>query len=122
MTEDEERRTKDDASVHRLPSSVHLVWRAEAETAVSYRVFLHLLGPDGQIVAQSDGEPAHWQRPTTGWLPGEIIVDERDLSLPDIPPIGYYQLVTGLYDPSSGRRLTSADGADRILITTIEQK
>jgi hypothetical protein len=42
-------------------SSVHLIWRAEAETAVSYRVFLHLIGPDGQLVAQSDGEPANWQ-------------------------------------------------------------
>jgi hypothetical protein len=100
-----------------LPSSVHLIWRAEAESAVSYRVFLHLIGPDGQIVAQSDGEPAHWGRPTTGWLPGEIVVDERVLSLPDAPPAGEYRLLAGLYDPASGQRLTTPDGADAVLIT-----
>jgi hypothetical protein len=100
----------------RLPTSVHLVWRAESETAVSYRVFLHLIGPDGQIVAQSDGEPANWSRPTTGWLPGEIIVDERTLALPDPLPPGAYRLVAGLYDPTSGRRLTTGDGTDAVLI------
>jgi hypothetical protein len=99
-----------------LPSSVHLIWRAEAETAVSYRVFLHLIGPDGQIVSQSDGEPAHWQRPTTGWLPGEIIIDERTLFWPDTLPAAEYRLLAGLYDPATGRRLTTPEGADSVFI------
>jgi hypothetical protein len=99
-----------------LPTSVHLVWRAEAETAVSYRVFLHLIGPEGQIVAQSDGEPANWSRPTTGWLPGEIIVDERILSLPDTLPAGEYRLLAGLYDPAGGQRLITPDGTDSAII------
>ena len=97
-------------------TTVELVWRAESETAVSYRVFLHLIGPEGQIVAQSDGEPAHWSRPTTGWLPGEIVVDERTLALPDPLPLGDYRLVTGLYDPATGQRLTTSDGLDAVLI------
>ena len=104
------------SSVLPLPSSVILVWQSERETAVSYRVFLHLIGPDGQIVAQSDGEPAHWSRPTTGWLPGEIVVDERTLVLPDMLPPGAYRLLAGLYDPASGQRLTTGDGADTVLI------
>ncbi|MFO7536761.1 MAG: hypothetical protein R6X32_01725, partial [Chloroflexota bacterium] len=116
---DERAGTGGDDTAYRLPASVRLIWQAEAETAVSYRVFLHLMGPDGQLVAQSDGEPAHWQRPTTGWLPGEIIVDERLLSLPDSLPAGDYQLLAGLYDPTTGQRLTTPDGTDRISITTI---
>ena len=102
-------------------SMVELVWRSEAETAVSYRVFLHLIGPDGQLVAQSDGEPAQWQRPTTGWLPGEIIIDPRHLPLLDQLPPGDYQLLAGLYDPTTGQRLTTADGSGALTIT-IPQK
>ena len=45
-----------------------LYWQATAETDTSYRVFIHLIGPDGSLVAQADGEPAGWTRPTTGWL------------------------------------------------------
>ncbi len=108
----------DGSSVSRLPSSVTLIWRAEAETAVSYRVFLHLVGPDGAIVAQSDGEPAQWQRPTTGWLPGEIIRDDHQLSLPaDLPP-GQYTLLAGLYDPLTGERLLVHGDETAVTITT----
>jgi hypothetical protein len=95
---------------------VTLVWRAEEETAVSYHVFLHLLGPDGTVIAQSDGEPAGWTRPTTGWLPGEIISDERQLALPPGLPAGDYLLTAGLYEPGSNARLQGPGGADTVLI------
>ena len=90
---------------------VELIWRAEAETAVSYAVFLHLLGPNGQLIAQHDGEPAYWSRPTTGWLPGEFIPDGRILPLPPDLPAGTYTLMAGLYDPETGQRLMAPDGA-----------
>jgi hypothetical protein len=32
-------------------------------------------------------------------------------------PAGEYRLLAGLYDPASGRRLTTPDGADTVLIT-----
>jgi hypothetical protein len=99
--------------------TVTLAWRAEAETATSYRVFLHLAGPDGSIAAQSDGEPANWTRPTTGWLPGEVILDERILNVPADAPPGEYILSCGLYDLASGARLTTASGLDAVPLTTI---
>jgi hypothetical protein len=104
-----------------LPATltVTLVWRAEAEMDTSYRVFLHLVGPDGSIVAQSDGEPANWTRPTTGWLPEEIVLDERVLNIPSGSPPGEYTLSCGLYDLASGARLTSAGGADAIPLAAI---
>jgi hypothetical protein len=78
-----------------------LYWQAETETAVNYRVFVHLVDTNGNIIAQSDGEPANWTRPTTGWLPGEIVTDLHTLTMPDEA----FELHIGLYDPGSGERL-----------------
>jgi hypothetical protein len=98
--------------------TVTLVWRAETETRVSYNVFLHLIGPDGALAAQSDGIPASWSRPTTGWTPGEIITDVHALTLPTDRPVSDYTLLAGLYVPG-GERLTAPDGTDAIALTTI---
>jgi hypothetical protein len=92
------------------PSTVTLVWQAEHETPTSYRVFVHLLGTDGEILSQSDGEPVGWSRPTTGWLPGEILQDSHTLSFPAEPPDGALSLRVGLYDPETGQRLPSETG------------
>ena len=35
--------------------NLELIWRAETELSESYRVFVHVLGEDGRIVAQADG-------------------------------------------------------------------
>jgi hypothetical protein len=107
------------------PLTVTLVWRAETETHTSYHVFLHLLAPDGTLVAQSDGIPADWARPTTGWLPGEYITDVRVLTLPKTDAhdgsSGPYSLRAGLYE-SSGIRLTRPDGSDSTLLTIITMR
>jgi hypothetical protein len=101
------------------PLTVTLVWRAEDTPSASFHVFLHLLAPDGTLVAQSDGVPAGWSRPTTGWMPGEYITDVHTLSIPPDAPAGEYTLSTGLYLPG-GARLTAPDGADAIRLTTIQ--
>jgi hypothetical protein len=95
---------------------VTLVWRAQQETNTSYHVFLHLLGPQGTAIAQSDGEPAAWTRPTTGWVVGEVILDERLLVVPAELLPGDYALVAGLYEPESGIRLALPDGESAALI------
>jgi len=100
------------------PLTVTLAWRAEAEMDVAYRVFLHLLGPDGGLVAQSDGEPVDGTRPTTGWLPGEVVLDRRVLSVPADAEAGEYQLRAGLYTLGEGR-LTAPDGADAVQLTVV---
>jgi hypothetical protein len=94
--------------------TVTLVWRAEATPLDSYHVFLHLRGRDGGLVAQSDGIPAGWGRPTTGWLPGEYVTDVHVLALPDGWEAGGI-LVAGLYLPG-GERLRAPDGADGVTI------
>jgi hypothetical protein len=88
-----------------------LVWRGLAEMPISYRVFVHVVDDDGLIVDQSDAEPAAWQRPTTGWVTGEYVVDQHILHLPDGLPLDDMKLRIGLYDAESGDRLPTG-GAD----------
>jgi hypothetical protein len=98
--------------------TVTLVWRAEGTAAESYRVFLHLLDPQRRVVSQSDGVPAGWTRPTTGWLAGEYVTDERVLVIPGDVVAGEYVLQAGLYVPGDVR-LAAADGSDALILATI---
>lgn len=84
---------------------IDLLWRANSLFPESYRVFVHVVDEQGLVVAQADGIPGQWQRPTTGWLPGEYILDSHLLTLPGE---GAYTVHTGLYT-EDGHRLTTAD-------------
>ncbi|UCC63906.1 MAG: hypothetical protein JSV36_02265, partial [Anaerolineae bacterium] len=101
-----------------------LYWRAERLMTRSYTVFAHLLDTDSHIVAQHDGLPANWARPTTGWLPGEVVADVHSLTLgADVPP-GKYLLEVGLYDAGSNLRLPVLNAigqvvADRVLLAPL---
>lgn len=87
------------------PLTLTLLWQALEPTDINYRVFVHLRDAAGQIVAQSDGEPAQWARPTRGWLTDEYIVDEHSLTLPPDLAAGEYQINVGLYNPATMARL-----------------
>jgi hypothetical protein len=79
-----------------LPVTLH--WQALAAIPLDYTVFVHLVGPDGQLVAQHDEGP-WWEvsLPTSTWLPGEKVRDRHLLELPaDLPP-GPYRLQVGVY-------------------------
>jgi hypothetical protein len=80
--------------------TIELAWQATQEMDTAYRVFLHLLDAEGNLVSQSDGEPANWTRPTPGWLPGEVVLDARTLTAPGS---GDYTLVVGLVDEAGER-------------------
>lgn len=87
------------------PLRLTLYWQTEAVLTTRYTVFAQLLNADNQVAAQSDSAPAGGSRPTTGWLPGEIIADAHTLARPaDFSP-GAYRLIVGLYNPVSGARL-----------------
>jgi hypothetical protein len=80
-------------------------WRAEADLSRNYTTFVHLRDSAGQTVTQKDSPPASGRYPTGLWETGEIIVDEVTLSLAELPP-GQYRPVVGLYEFSTGARLT----------------
>ncbi len=95
--------------------AVRLAWQAVAEMDESYRVFVHFVGEDGRVAAQSDGEPVEWTRPTTGWAVGEVVVETRVLAIPATLPPGEHTLRAGLYLPDGARLLTS-DGQDAFVL------
>jgi 4-amino-4-deoxy-L-arabinose transferase-like glycosyltransferase len=90
--------------------TVQLYWQALAEMSESYKVFAHLIDPNGTIVAQSDFVPGGGVAPTTSWVSGEIITDTIQVSLPETAPNSMFQLVIGLYNSVSGVRLPVSPG------------
>lgn len=101
-----------------------LYWQTQTPLTTRYKVFAQLLTGDNSLVAQSDSFPAAGQRPTTGWLPGEIIADPHSLAFPSSVPPGTYRLIAGLYNPLNGQRLPLLNEAgeavsDAILITEV---
>ncbi len=97
---------------------IELAWSALDEIDAPYHVFVHLLDGAGNLVAQSDGEPANWTRPTTGWAAREVVTEERTLAVPEGTLPGTYVLRVGLYLPG-GSRLNTPEGADGVVIATI---
>jgi hypothetical protein len=87
---------------------VTLYWQARREMETSYKAFLQLVGPGG-IVAQVDAVPGDWQRPTTGWVAGEVIADAYVLAIPEDAPAGSYTLIAGLYEEATMQRLRVLD-------------
>ena len=100
-----------------------LYWRALATPPGHYTVFNHVAAPDGRIVAQLDGLPGGTLTGT--WLPGEVIVDEREILLGAEVADGRYALRVGLYDAGTGKRLPvtlggEAQANDQLVLTEIE--
>lgn len=81
--------------------TLDLLWHALATPDSDLIAFIHVEDASGRIVAQSDAVPSNWSRPTTGWLPGEYVLDSRVL-----PPLqtGDYTLYIGLADRVTGVR------------------
>ena len=101
--------------------TVTLVWRAKKATEKAYTVFVHLLNPEGRWVAGHDSPPGLGLRPTTGWVPEEVIIDPHFLPL-SLPP-GRYLLEVGLYDastPSFPRLRVVGTGEERIILGQVE--
>ena len=102
-----------------------LYWEALAPIDSNYSVFVHLADANEQIWGQHDGQPVLGAWPTSDWLPGEIVVDQHSLEINPAAPAGDFRLMIGMYDDSTGRRLTVAEGSaivdeDRIVLETLE--
>jgi len=90
------------------PFNLTLYWQPEHLLDAGYTAFVQVMGPDGRPLAQRDQIPADGARPTTGWIPGEVVRDDYTLTLPPDTPPGAYQIITGLYDGRTGERLPLA--------------
>jgi hypothetical protein len=76
------------------PDAISLYWQSLRVVAVPLTVFVHRFDPNGPFVAGHDAPPP---RPTTSWLPGEVLTDVHPIAVGD-----YFQV--GLYDPVTGER------------------
>jgi hypothetical protein len=92
--------------------TLRLYWQPQLEINTSLRFFVHLVDSEEHIVAQHDGVPLNWTRPTTSWAPGEVLADMITLTLSGDIPAGDYQLKLGWYDPLTKARVTLRDGSD----------
>jgi len=79
-----------------------LFWRARANVADEYKVFVHALDANGKILAQADRLPQNGNYPTSIWSAGEMIRDEYVLR---VPIQSSYRLALGLYRADTGERL-----------------
>lgn len=87
------------------PVTVTLYWQSRGRPPENYKVFVHLVGPDGNRPAQHDSEPRQGAAPTSTWIPGQTVIDEHRLIPPPTTPAGVYRLVAGLYREDTGQRL-----------------
>lgn len=93
---------------------VALEWQVANPPETDYNLFLQLLAADGLPVAQHDSPPNGGYSPATDWRPGQTVILRHGLALPpDLSP-GDYRLITGLYNPATGQRLTTTAGQDFI--------
>jgi hypothetical protein len=97
---------------------VTLYWQARETMESSYKVFVHLLSPDGAVVAQHDSVPSAGKIPTDDWAVGEVVADQHLVEFLGLPA-GEYRLVAGMYDPSTGQRLSTLHGDNTILLETL---
>ncbi|MBI2864146.1 MAG: hypothetical protein HYX94_06240 [Chloroflexi bacterium] len=103
------------------PSSlltVTLYWQDIREMQTGYTVFVQVLNSAGRLVAQNDSPPKGGEAPTTAWVRGEVVIDDHHIAIPAELPDGIYTIIAGLYDATTGKRL-SLEGGDYIALTRL---
>ena len=94
---------------------VDLWWETSGTLPTAYRVFVHLIGPDGVLVAQHDHIAGADAYHTGQWMPGTALRDRFFLNVPGGACPGC-TLRVGLYTDQG--RLLLRDGGDTVEIVT----
>ncbi len=108
-----------------LGGPLEMTYRFTAAPEIStvtepYRVFVHFLDTDGEILFTDDHDPPV---ATTDWRPGDIVTYERRMVIPMYPYVGDASIVLGLYSPGTSDRLSLAGdqiSRNAYLVSTIE--
>ena len=97
-----------------------LYWKAISDVPpeIAYTVFTHLLNEEGRLIGQHDGPPAGGNRPTTGWVKGEVITDVHELEFRETNYTGKASIEVGLYNPYTMERVLTQDGEDHLILPT----
>lgn len=90
-------------------------WRAIRQPATRLKVFVQVLDAGNHVVGQRDAEPVGGTSITTEWQPGQVIMDHHGILIEPGTPPGIYQLIAGLYELDTGRRLVVQEtGEDHV--------
>lgn len=92
-----EQRQQDDGT-HTI--SVTLQWNSGGQAQGDAKIFMHVLGADGNIIGQADVRPGLGGYPPGNWLPGRF-----SDTISAVVPAGHYRIEIGLYDPVTNVRL-----------------
>jgi hypothetical protein len=96
-----------------------LFWRTDEPLSERYKVFVHVLDQNGQIVAQTDREPGGGRKPTTDWETNEEIIDRYGVLIPEGTRPGTYAIAIGLYN-IDGTRLPVSAGGDMLDLAYVD--
>jgi hypothetical protein len=106
---------------------VRTSWWIEMPPPPHLSIFTHLGQPNLPPVAQADGHSWQETLPLPAWQPGDLIIDERRLTIP--PGAENFPVSWGIYDWVSGERLPVMDAEKRplpdniyVVLTTATQK
>lgn len=112
------------AVIHPEQLRVDLWWSADVPLGVDYTTSVILLDADDQLVAQHDAFPFENRRPTTGWMPGEVVYDPHPLAITgggSLPP-GRYTVAVQIYTYWDGVKFPTLQGDPWQVIGTVEIK
>jgi hypothetical protein len=84
---------------------VNVHWQAESAMSEAFTGFVHLVAPDGRLVAQDDHELGRGFYRTIFWQPRQVIRERYTLIVPKDAPGGEYALWVGAYSFPSLTRL-----------------
>lgn len=99
-----------ESQIDRQPGRLRLslTWHSLAPAQPHDTIFVHVGTADRPPIAQSDDDACLGLLPMSTWLPGDVIREQRIISLPDPVEPGQYEIRIGVYNRASGARLTAA--------------
>lgn len=86
-----------------------IYWQPLADIDRDYDVFVHLLDVEQRVWGQRDEQPLAGAHPTSLWRPGEVVPDFYEVLVEPGTPPGKYVFEVGLYQKSTGERLSILD-------------
>ena len=93
--------------------TISLTWQARAPAKPTDTIFVHLVGPDGQVLAQADGDSLDGLIRPSAWQSGQIILDQRTISISETLPT-HFQVRVGMYSRESGQRYPATLGTGQL--------
>ena len=92
---------------------ITLYWNAQNPLSLRYKVFVHVISPEGQLLTQADDFPVCGTFHANTWPVNQTVLDRHLLKIPADAPPGDYTLVVGMYEPELNLRLNYFDVAGK---------